>query len=31
MTFSAAGLRDVRELRHLDTAFGTLRFWSARR
>lgn len=27
---AAAGLRDVRELRHLDTAFGTLRFWVAR-
>ncbi len=25
-----AGLSDVRELRHLDTAFGTLRFWSGR-
>jgi hypothetical protein len=26
-----AGFVDVRERRHLDTAFGTLRFWSARR
>jgi len=28
---AAAGFTDVREVRHLDTAFGTLRFWAARR